>query len=200
MRTSITFTLRGITGRVRIEFEENTDPARWGFDLLGLDFDAQAARGFPVVTAKVEYPAEGYRGHLGWLQVVIYAVIRESERSTTEVVDVPPQLRDTTLPYLSFGIEPTLFDAPAITEPNVSWRARSFLVSTRDLLMTPNLDPVCGFAWGYEIQQGAIELVAPRACNKEDWSTATRVLRQRLPGWNFGGDDWQPVSFDSAVG
>ena len=192
----MTFRLRGASGRVRIDCQTNADPNRWGFDLLGLEFDTEVALGFPVVTARVSYPAEGYLGYLGWIQVVAYTVTRGSERTTTELVDVPPQLLDAELPYLTFGLEPTLFDAPAFTEQNVSWLARSFLAASPDLLMTPTVDPVCGFAWGYEITQGEVEIVPPRACSREDWTMAKRVLQERLPGWTFGGDDWQPPAFD----
>jgi hypothetical protein len=57
---------------VRIRHGANDDPARWGYDRLGLAFDSAAAKGFPVVEARVEYPAEGYAGFLGWIQVVKY--------------------------------------------------------------------------------------------------------------------------------
>ena len=193
----MTFDLRGTTGHVHIDYEVNEDPARWGFDLLGLELDTQVARGFPVTRASVEYPAEGYRGYLGWIQVVAYDVIRGSETSSTELVDVAPQLLETSVPYLAFGVEPALFDAPAFSEGNVNWTARSFLTAVPDLLMTPSVGPVCGFSWGYTIEDGNVELAPLRACDRDDWSTATRVLSERVPGWTLGGEAWEPIPFDA---
>jgi hypothetical protein len=194
---SLTFELRGTTGHVHIGYGRNDDPERWGFDLLGLDFDTQAALGFPVLHASVEFPAEGYLGYLAWIQVVTYTVIRGSERSTTELVDVPPQLREAAVPYLAFGVEPAFFDAPAFTEPDVDWRARSFLTASPDLLMTPSVDPICGFSWGYTIRQGTVTPAPLRPCDRDDWSTATRMLSERFPAWSFGGEAWESIPFDA---
>ncbi len=200
MRRSLTFELRGVEGHVRIDYDVNDDPARWGFDRLGLDFDSQVARGFPVIEARVEYPAEGYLGYLGWIQVVAYTVIHGADRATTELVDVAPQLRAAAIPYLSFGIEPVLFDAPAFTERNVDWGALSFLAASPDLLMTPSVDPVLGFAWGYTIRGGAIDSTPLRSCDRDDWTHARRRLVEHLSEWHFGGESWEPVLFDPVGG
>ncbi len=53
---------------VQIRYGRNDDPKRWGYDLLALDFDIDAARGFPVIEARVEYPAEGYAAVMSWIQ------------------------------------------------------------------------------------------------------------------------------------
>jgi hypothetical protein len=196
---SFTFDLRGQVGRVGVGYEVNEDPARWGFDLLGLTFDTDVARGFPVIEARVEYRAEGYGGYLGWVQVVRYSVRHGSEQSATVVVDVPPQMREAPIPYLSFGIEPVLFDAPAFTERDVTWKARSFLTASPDALMSPFIEPVCGFSWGYNITDGHVEPTSLRACDRDDWSEARRSLQERLPDWTFGGDDWKPLPFDATT-
>jgi hypothetical protein len=114
-----------------------------------------------VIEGRVEYAAKGYLGFLGWIQVVDYVVMKGS--NTEEVVvapDVPPQLRDANTPYMSYGIEPRLFDAPAFTEKNVDWTARAFLTCTPDLLMTPVVEPLCGCSWGYTVTDG---VVAPKS-------------------------------------
>ena len=51
---------------MRVAYGINADPKRWGYHLLGLDFDIEVALGFPVIEARVEYPGEGYAGYLGW--------------------------------------------------------------------------------------------------------------------------------------
>jgi hypothetical protein len=61
---TISFDLRGHRGRVSIRYGVNEDPAKLGFPLLGLGFEPDAPRGFPVVEAHVEFGGEGYVGIL----------------------------------------------------------------------------------------------------------------------------------------
>jgi hypothetical protein len=195
---SISFTLRGVDGKARIRYEQNVDPTVWGFDQLGLDWDWSVAHGFPVIEARVEYPAKGYLGILGWIQVVDYTVRKES--GTEDVVvapDVAPQVRDANTPYMSFGIEPRLFDAPAFDEKDVDWTARAFLTYTPDLLMTPTVEPLCGCSWGYTINEGVVSPKDLELCTTEDWLHARQRLSARLPTWTFRGDRWQPPVFDT---
>jgi hypothetical protein len=191
------FVLRGAEGRVTIEYSLNEDPARWGFDLLDIEFDVEVARGFPVAQARVTFPREGYAGLLGWIQVVDYQVTREGirEERVWVVPDVAPQVREADSPYLAFGIEPMMFDAPAFTERDVNWTARTFLTFSPDCLMTPVVEPLCGFRWGYVISDRVVTTKELAAASLEDWIDARRQLQRRLPTWTFGGDDWQPPDF-----
>ncbi len=188
------FRLRDLDGSVTVRCEVNQEPLRWGYGLLGLDFDAEVARGFPVVEAYVEWPAEGYGGFLGWVQAVRYRVNGGDEVAV--IPDVAPQLRDSEMPYLSFGIRPVLFDAPAFTERNVVWRAWSFLTQAPDALMTPAIEPVSGFAWGYDVRDGVPSLMPPRAATRVDWLAVRDDLQNALPTWRFGGDEWSPARVD----
>jgi len=61
-------------GEVVVSYGENEDPARCGYDLLGLDFPWEVSRGFPVLRADVSYEADGYAAVLGWVQVVWMSV------------------------------------------------------------------------------------------------------------------------------
>jgi hypothetical protein len=194
VNNTVAFSLRGHEGHVRVKYDVNEDPSRWGFDRLGFDWDVSVARGFPLIEARVDYPAEGYAGYLGWIQGVVYTVSRgtEPDEIVSVTPDVAPQLRDANMPYLSFGIEPVLFDAPAFTEPNVDWNARAFLTYTPDLLMSPVVEPLCGFFWGYEVANGIVERKELRGAQLEDWIEVRKDLRVRLPTWKFGGDDWDP--------
>src|SRR6266446_4075542 len=54
------FRLSGLGGEVVVQYGRNTDPARWGYELLGLDFASTVAKGFPVLQADVTYEGEGY--------------------------------------------------------------------------------------------------------------------------------------------
>ncbi|HTT89404.1 MAG TPA: hypothetical protein VMF65_07585 [Acidimicrobiales bacterium] len=195
---TMAFALRGAEGRVTITYSVNSDPARWGFNLLGLSFGAEVARGFPVVQAKTSFPREGYAALLGWVQVVDYVVARGGipDEKVWVVPDVPPQSREANTPYLAFGIDPVLFDAPAFTEKDVDWTARSFLTFTPDCLMTPVVEPLCGFRWGYVVADGVVTPKELAPSSEEDWVELRRMLRVRLPTWTFGGEDWTPPAFE----
>jgi hypothetical protein len=174
-----------------VHYGVNEDPKRWGYHLLGLAFDIDVARGFPVIEAHVDYPAGGYAAVLSWIQVARYWVAAEED--PTVVIDVPPQMRETGVPYLSFGIRPTLFDAPAFaTEDDVTWRASSFLTHTPDALMTPVVEPICGFRWGYDLRKGVPQPINLDEAVRTDWLDARDELTRHFPAWSFGGEGWIP--------
>jgi hypothetical protein len=147
---SIAFSLRDIDGRVDISYGINDDPKRWGFHLFGPDWDIESARGFPVLEARVRYPAEGYAAFLGWIQVVCFTVKDDSAPETIWAApDKGPRSRDASTPYTSFGIEPVFFDAPTADTSDEEFLARTFLTYTPDCLVSPVVEPLCGFTWGY---------------------------------------------------
>lgn len=97
--TRIPFTLRGDDGWVTAQYGVNEDPARWRYPVLELEwYRPELVRGFPVMQATVEHPAEGYAATMGWLQVVRYEVRDPGEEERQTVFDVPPQLSDTETP------------------------------------------------------------------------------------------------------
>lgn len=196
---ALRFALRDTEGHVTINYSVNDNPQRWGFDLLGLNLAPDAAKGFPVIQAKVAFSREGYAGLLGWVQVVDYTVVRDDvpEELVWVVPDVAPQLRDANTPYLAFGIEPIMFDAPAFTEKDVDWTARTFLTYTPDCLITTVVEPLCGFRWGYVIRDGVVTPKTLAPCSHDDWIDSRRLLQVRLPTWTFGGDDWRPPAFEA---
>lgn len=190
MELLLPFRIHGADGSARVVHGRNDDPRRWGYHLLGLDFDIDAARGFPVIEASVEYPLEGYAAYMGWIQLVRYWVGGQDD--ATVIVDVAPQLRESKMPFLSFGLRPTMFDAPAFTERNVTWRAASFLTYAPDCLMTPTIGPACGFRWGYDIRDGSPEPTELVTAGRDDWLAVRTELRPRYPDWTFLGDEWTP--------
>jgi hypothetical protein len=158
--TTIPFRLRGTDGQITVQYGANEDPVRWGYAVLELDwFRPELVRGFPVIQASVEHPAEGYAADMGWLQVVRYEVRDPGEEATVTVFDAPPQLAETETPYAAFGVRPTFFDAPSIEGlRDVTWDADTFLVYTPDAVLSQVLRPLCGFTWGYRLQEGAVLL------------------------------------------
>lgn len=143
----------------------------------------ETARGFPVVTATVEYPGRGYAAEMGWIQVIFYSV--GSGESATVLVDKPPQLSDDDSPYFCWGLNPSFFDAPSTPESNVNWEAHAFLTASPDALMTKVVRPLCGLSWGYKTRDDAVEILPIQRIGPGEWLSARVVLRDRYPRWNF---------------
>jgi hypothetical protein len=185
----IEFVLRGIPGRVLIHYGANDDPGRWGYPLLGMSYPAELAKGFPVIQAEVDYPAEGYAAILAWIQLVWVKDLDGGE-PTYQPVDLAPQLLGLDMPYFSFGVRPVLFDAPSYgSAANVDWEAHSMLVFTPDCLMTRVVRPVCGFSWGYRLRGTAPTLVSPQITAASDWELDLALLRNVHPSWVFENPD-----------
>jgi hypothetical protein len=66
--TELRFELRETPGTVRVRYGVNDDPRRWGYHVLGLPYDFERSRGFPLIEATFEHPAEGYAAVMGWIQ------------------------------------------------------------------------------------------------------------------------------------
>lgn len=186
--TTIPFLLRGLEGQVTIKYGVNEDPARWGYDELDLDwYRPDLVRGFPVMEASVQHPAEGYAADMGWLQVVRYEVRDPGDEEQVTVFDVPPQLSETETPYLAFGVRPTAFDAPSIEASDVTWDADTFLVYTPDAVLSRVLRPLCGFRWGYTVHNGAVRVTPLNVADPDDWQRNLPDLRGRFTTWTFEG-------------
>ena len=164
------FTLHGHKGSVAVVIEPNDDP-----EALGC---APYARGFPVCTAMVRYPARGYLGALGWIQLV-----RSTESGARFEPDPLEALGRLPHPFCWFGIEPTLFDAPS--RPGrfrMHWTAHSFLCTIAD---PPHVRAILGFAWGFAIADEAIALDAAAKLDQSAWDAHLPLLRTEYPAWRF---------------
>jgi len=184
--TRIPFRLRGLKGEVIVEYGANDDPAHWGFgeSVLGAEHPPESAVGFPVVQANVQYEGVGYGAFMGWVQIVRYQVHDKNE--LVIVFDVAPQISETDVPYFSFGIRPTLFDASGFSEREVTWDADSFLVHTPDGVLTRTINAITGFKWGYRIRSGQVEPIPLTVSQEQDWDRNLGDLRGRYPTWEFG--------------
>jgi hypothetical protein len=183
---ALPFELRGFSGSVHVHAGVNDDPRRWGFHYLGLDYgrDYEGALGFPVIEAHVEFDAEGYAAELGWIQIV--AQSKPDSADVDLLCDAPPNMRSLAMPFMSFGVRPTLFDAPADdVEPNLAWEATAFLTYTPDLLMSKVIGPVCGFTWGFDKQDENVAIRPVTAAGTGDWLTFASTLRPLYPAWTF---------------
>lgn len=199
METTHAFSYRGREGSAAVRYEANDDPERWGYGLLGLPWPSRLALGLPVLEVDVSTPLEGYGAVMGWIQVVR---IHVAESSTSLVpgnekappgdhtwVDVPPQLQTLGVPFLSFGRCPTLFDAPASTESDISLVADSFLTASPDALVSRRSQACFGLRWGYSTTLGQkAELLPPTPLHGSDWENAIPILREHFPDWSFEPD------------
>lgn len=177
------FRIRDTHGMIRVHYGINDDPANWGFDLLCLDFDIEAAHGFPVVEATVDWPLKGYAAKMGWIQVVRYS---SRERPIpTRHIDVAPQLKDSGVPYIAFGVRPTTFDAPVTTDANLIWRAVTFLTYGPQAHMTRTVAAAVGFRWGYDVRDGVCHPTVLELADDSDWTDTREVLGERYPDWTF---------------
>ena len=199
MTKSFSFQLRGANGSVTVSFEANEDPARWGYDTLGLPWPTELAKGLPVFTAQTECSLEGYAAIMGWIQVVRIDVLESSQPLVAGVdqapaghhewVDGPPHLRGLGVPFTAFGECPTLFDAPASTESDTTFMADSFLTAGPDALISRASFPLLGLRWGYSTRAGQPhELHEPAVLDGSNWAEALPLLRETFPEWEFSAE------------
>jgi hypothetical protein len=193
------FRLRGAEGSVVVSFQANEDPERWGYGALGLAWPTELAQGLPVLTARPESSLEGYAAVMGWVQIVRIDVLESSEPLAAGVekappghhewVDGPPQLRGLGVPFTSFGVCPTLFDAPASTESDTSFLADSWLTASPDALISRESFPILGLRWGYSTRaEQPHELHEPELLDDSHWGEALQLLRETFPDWQFRTD------------
>jgi hypothetical protein len=192
---SFPFRLRGLEGLVTVTYGRNHDPERWGYGLLGLDWPQSLAKGLPVLRAVVSYAGEGYAAAMGWVQVVRIHVRETSEAMVAGVekapsgdhawVDGAPQLRDLGVPFVAYGVLPTLFDAPASTESDVRFVADSFLTVAPDAVMSRVSRPYVGLRWGYETVKGTPELLPLTPLDSSHWLEAIPLLEGQFREWRF---------------
>ena len=199
MEETFAFSLRGRSGTVRVAYGANDDPERWGYGVLGLPWPSSLARGLPVLAARVETAAEGYEAVMGWIQVVRIHVSETSQAVLPDVekapagdhcwVDGPPQLRGLGVPFVSFGLCPSLFDAPGSTESDVRFLAESFLTASPDALISRTSNPCFGLRWGYSTAAGMPPEVIPLSVLTEsDWRRSLPVLTELFSDWMFEPD------------
>ncbi len=189
------FVLHGAQGRVLVRVAANVDPTELGCLLLDPGMPATAAQGFPVCQAEVEYERGGYFAAMGWVQFV---------RSTDGQVPGKYELdrlalfRGVDTPYAFFGVRPCLFDAPFRgSRAPMTWRARSFLCASPDLVMSRTALPLCAFTWGFTIagHGGDPVLAPPQQLPLDSWSEHLALLEASHRTWRFRAGSDAPFEF-----
>jgi len=178
----IEFSLRGLDGVIVAALTVNTDPASLGYSLLFEGESLDAARGFPVCRASVAYPANGYAAMFGWTQMV-----RSTDGAGHDFEMDPIAIyRDVSTPFAWFGFLPELFDAPSRGERyDMDWEAHSFLCVSPDAVLTPRVQAVAGFRWGFSISNADITFAEPAVLDAGTWDSHLLLLRSSYPEWTF---------------
>lgn len=187
MELLIPFRVRGKDGAVRVEYLVNDDAQRWGNTLLGQIpgvSGEEVGRGFPLCRATVTFAGEGYAAVMAWIQL-----LRFSGATNGVLVDQPPQLEGSGMPYVYWGPCPAFFDNPFTTTRGVHWTADAFLVISPDAVMTRVVQPVCGFSWGYSTEDKETRALPLTRVDPAAWPAACAVLRPQYPHWEFR-EEW----------
>lgn len=181
---TIPFHLRGYNGLVSVFYRENRDPHRAGFDALGLPFDLALTEGYPTCLATVTYAGQGYRGYMGWIQIVTNRDPATGEEHASN--DVLPMHEDVDSPFATFGYVPSFFDAPANPDHETEdWIADAFLVACPNVARARRVAALLGFRWGYTLRAKKAAPAPIEVVNAATWDGHLPLLRERYPTWEF---------------
>ncbi len=170
----------GFEGQILIEQTLNDDPVRTGHDIVAVGYNEESFRGFPIVTASVEYAGSGYRAIFGWIQTVTHEYAEPGDGTMT-TLDAWSGLG---APVLALGFKPTFFDAPANPDhPDMQWIAHTFLV--RVGLSERTLEALAGFSWGYVLQSHQPAALEMSRVSCSDWERVTSASRANLADWSL---------------
>ena len=195
----IPFNLNGHNGEVSVYYGKNDDPVKAGFDILsGLNFDINLCRGFPVMYAKIEnYEGSGYRMFCGWIQIVTNEFFKSYDEENTKgkkfvSVDVAPSMRDSDIPFASFGHLPQFFDAPCHNlggHAKLRWVADTFLATVPLRSSKEEISWLLGFRWGYiehdKPQQRPTVLLPLEVTEEDVWNSHLPFLKKEFKTWKF---------------
>lgn len=178
----IFFTHQGHAGRVLVTVERTLSPTSLGV--------GDSAQGLAHCKATIDFPAGGYQGLLGWVQLV-RSTDNASHGRQFEMDPFDPfgLYERAPLPYCWYGITPTLFDAPSRDErAHLDWVAHSFLGASPFGGNTKVVTPLLGFSWGFEILgDKKIVLKPAMVLTAADWEAHLPYLRACYPEWRFSG-------------
>ena len=101
--------------------------------------------------------------------------------------------RDVATPYAWYGLRPELFDAPSReARYDLDWEAHSFLCVSPDAVITPQVQAIAGFSWGFTITGSEFAFAEPAVLGPAAWDSHLNLLRTSYPGWVFDAGYRQP--------
>ena len=146
------------------------------------------ALGFAHCKATIDFPAGGYLGLLGWVQLV-RSTDNAFQGRQFEIDPFDPfgLYERAPLPYCWYGITPTLFDAPSRDERvHLDWVAHSVLAASPFGGDAKMVTPLLGFSWGFQISDDQNVALNPiTVLTATDWEAHLPSLRECYPDWNF---------------
>jgi hypothetical protein len=171
----IPFARSGVQGEVNVAVALVEDPV-----LVGKPVGTE---GFPSCQATVSFPARGYGALFGWVQLVQ----AEDSGGADFVVDPLRFFEDMSAPHCFYGICPTLFDAPSRDQRReLHWTAHSFLAPINLFEPAPEVRPLLGFSWGFDVDSQSVITVKPTTrLGAGDWAQHAPFLTARFPKWKF---------------
>lgn len=178
----ILFSHQGYQGRVLVTVERTLSPATLGV--------GENALGLAHCKATIDFPAGGYLGLLGWVQLVRSTDnASHGRRFEMDPFDPFGLYERAPLPYCWYGIAPTLFDAPSRDERvPLDWVAHSFLAASPFGGDTKIVTPLLGFSWGFDITDDKdIAMKPTTVLAAADWEAHLPYLRACYPDWRFSG-------------
>lgn len=178
------------TSTVQITVEPNKDPGKLGSCLLFPEQPIDAFLDFPVCNAKVKSPDDdGYAAVYGWIQMVREAPSSFKSSQSTDLweLDPIPITANIDTPFIWFGPEPQLFDAPfRANRTDMDWTCWSFLTYIEDSLMSRSVRPILVFEWGFQIQDGNVTIKSLRLIDVRDaWEQQRGMLEKMFSSWLF---------------
>ena len=181
---SLPFHLRGYDGRVSVFYGVSRDPRATGFDLLNLPFDLALTLGYPTLRATIAYDAPGYRGYMGWIQLITNRDPANGAASAS--VDLLPIQAGGDFPFVPFGIAPAFFDAPSNPDHETEdWIADTFLAFCPDIARTRRVAALLGFRCGYALRERQASPLPLTASDAAAWDACLPTLRGQFPTWEF---------------
>ncbi|KAK5999988.1 hypothetical protein QM012_005076 [Aureobasidium pullulans] len=187
------------TSAVQVTVRPNKDPAKVGSCLTFPEQPIENFVGFPICNAKVKSPTDvGYAAVYGWIQMVREAPLDLESKAPSDLweFDPIPITADSDTPFIWFGPEPQLFDAPfRSNRTEMDWTSWSFLTYIKDSVMSRSVRPILVLEWGFRINGGNVTMKALRLIDvHEAWETQREMLEKRFGSWSF-----EPVEEDLEV-
>ncbi|KAJ5517833.1 hypothetical protein N7453_000255 [Penicillium expansum] len=190
----------GRHGIMRATLMPNTDPIASGSTIILPQYKLEDFLGYPVIRATVHSDHVGYGSMYGWIQFVKCTSndeVPSHDREPTGVqdgcsdldwqLDLAPIFQDSDIPFTYFGSDPTLFNAPTrIGKTDFKWRAQTYLTYISDALITRQVTPILGFAWGFNVEDGIKTIVPLEELDlNTSWNERLDALRRSYPSWTF---------------
>ena len=178
---------------LRVEVKPNDDPERTGCHLLFPDHPPTTFVGFPTCNARLHARKDlGYAATYGWVQMVRDGPTAAA--ALTWEMDPVPITADLNTPFVWFGPEAQLFDAPSRAQrTNLDWTCWSFLTYIEDSLMSKAVKPILAFEWGFRVEDQQVTIKLLKLLDvHEAWEQQRLLLEGKFAGWHFD-------SFDDSV-